>query len=463
MLGVDSATFEHLAMPATVLVGRLRFDPESRVLYDGRDVVPLPPLPALMLAQLIRADGDVISAAWIRQELWGDALIEERNLNQQMYVLRRAVRRDPSIAIENVPRRGYRLVVAPAAVAQRRKRSAIGWASAAAALGALLIQIPQPQSAVPSDNRDLAIGNYLATSEGPDNLDRAARYYHALVTEAPDGGAGYGGLAVIDARRALTLACHDARSHYFDVARAEAAAALRHDTSESNALTALGIVTSVYDHRLDVARRMFDAAVAADPSAESPRAWRAKFLLSVGDFDEAGHEFQTMSQSAPTSGYAVGLFGEWLVLNHEYKRAGTVLSQALDLGNHPGLAKYWLARSYYFQGLNRQALRLTNEVLALYPSEASAIALRARIEARDGDMLAARADFKRVQQIHDPNEMDPIALASASVALGKRTEASRILQQYLSSGDAGLDEIARIRTDPDFDSLRAGFNASVSL
>ncbi|MBV8669511.1 MAG: winged helix-turn-helix domain-containing protein [Candidatus Eremiobacteraeota bacterium] len=462
MLGSGWGIFEHLAM-SRVPVGRLRFDLDSRVLYDGSEIAPLAPLPAQMLAELVRANGDVVSTAWMRQLLWGEAAVEERNLNQQMYNLRRALRRDPSIAIQNVPRRGYRLVVTSGSVSGLRKSTRIVWAGMAAALGVLLMQVPQPQSAAPSDTSDLAIGNYLSTSEGPDHLDRAAHYYHALVAEAPDVGAGYGGLAVIDARRALSVACHDARSRYFDVARMEAAAALRHDTSESNALTALGIVSSVYDHHLDVARKLFDAAVAADPRAESPRAWRAKFLLSIGEFDEAGREFQTMSQNAPTSGYAVGLFGEWLVLDRDYKRAGSVLAQALDLGNHPGLAKYWLARSYYFRGFDRQALRLTNEVLALYPGEASAIALRARIEARRGNIRAAHADFKRLQRIHDPNEMDPIALASASIALGNRTEASRILHQYLSSGNAGLDEIARIRTDPDFDSLRSGFNASVSL
>lgn len=463
MLGAASGIFEDLKMPATVLVGRLRFDLESRVLYDGGEIVPLAPLPAQMLVQLVRANGNVVSATWMRQTFWGDEAVEERNLNQQMYVLRRALRRDPSIAIENVPRRGYRLVVASPAAPKRRHAPPLVWASAAAVLGALLVQIPQHQPVAPADNRDLAIGNYLATSEGANHLDRAASYYHELVEQAPYEGAGYGGLAVIDARRALNIACHDARSHYFDVARIEAAAALRRDNSESNALTALGIVSSVHDRRIDIARQLFDAAVAADPSAESPRAWRAEFLLSIGDFDEAGRELQTMSRNAPTSGYAIGLFGEWLVLDRDYKRAGTVLTQALDLDNHPGLARYWLARSYYFRGLDKQALRLTNEVLALHPGEASAIALRLRIEAKDGKTGAALEDFRRLQWIHDPNAMDPIALASANVALGKRTEASRILRQYLSSGNAGLDEIARIRTDPDFDSLRSGFNASVTL
>ena len=176
MLGAASGISEDLKMPATVLVGRLRFDLESRVLYDGGEIVPLAPLPAQMLVQLVRANGDVVSATWMRQTFWGDEAVEERNLNQQMYVLRRALRRDPSIAIENVPRRGYRLVVTSPAAPKRRHAPPLVWASAAAVLGALLVQIPQHQPVAPADNRDLAIGNYLATSEGVNHLDRAASY-----------------------------------------------------------------------------------------------------------------------------------------------------------------------------------------------------------------------------------------------------------------------------------------------
>src|SRR5437588_9608176 len=122
MLGVPARTSEHPAMPATVPLGRLRFDLDRLVLYDGSEIVRLAPLPAQMLAELVRADVDVVPAAMMRQALWADAAIEDRNLNQQMYVLRRALRRDPGISIENVPRRGYRLVIAPATVTKPARR-----------------------------------------------------------------------------------------------------------------------------------------------------------------------------------------------------------------------------------------------------------------------------------------------------------------------------------------------------
>src|SRR5215469_6094009 len=217
MLGAAEGRFEHLAMSATVPIGRLRFDPDRLVLYDGTEVVPLAPLPAQMLAELVRAAGDVVEAASLRQSLWADAAVEDRNLNQQMYVLRRVLRRDPQIAIENIPRRGYRLVVKPLITTPAvRTRPRFRWIGAFAglAVGAAFIaasaRIPAVAPSPPPVDRDLALASYLSTSEGPGHLDNAARYYRALIAKAPTDATGYGGLAFVDAKIAIA-ATGDAR------------------------------------------------------------------------------------------------------------------------------------------------------------------------------------------------------------------------------------------------------------
>jgi DNA-binding winged helix-turn-helix (wHTH) protein/Tfp pilus assembly protein PilF len=451
-------------MPAHAALGRLRFDLDALVLYDGSRVVPLPPLPARILVALVRADGAVVGARALREALWGDAAVEERNLNQQIYVLRRVLQREPGVSIENLPRRGYRLVVA-AATAVRRSgliRAALLAAAAVVSVGITSdsAQRPaQPQATPAAAQRDLALASYLLTSEGPGHLERAAGYYRALIDASPVDAEGFGGLALVDAKTALE-GVGNARVRSFESARREAEAALKLDARQSDALTALGIVASVYEHQLGIAGRDFDTAVAADPTAESPRAWRGKFRLSIGDFRGAGCDFRTVSMDDPTSGSAVGLFGEWLVLGRDYIDASAVLSQALDLGYHPGFTRYWLARAYHQRGLDAQALRLSNQVLTLYPGEASALALRLRVESSLGDKQAALADLAQIERIHDPGKADPIALASADIAMGKRGAARATLERFERSSDIGLDEIARIRTDPDFDSLRNGFNSA---
>jgi DNA-binding winged helix-turn-helix (wHTH) protein/Tfp pilus assembly protein PilF len=441
-------------MPTPAPVGRLRFDLDSRVLYDGGEIVPLAPLSAQILEMLLRSDGSVVTSASMREVLWGDAPIEDRNLNQQVYVLRRALRRDPRITIENVPQRGYRLVVA-APASKRQNWLGLGAATACAigAILALLSGVFGQQSAAAAFNRDLAVANTLAMSEGADHLDRAATYYSDVIALDSRSGAGYGGLAMINTRRALGET-GKSRAHAFSLAICEANKALQRNSKESSALTALGIVESVYERNPKAAARMFDGAVAADPTGESPRGWRAKFRLSIGDFEGAGADFRAMSQVAPTSGWALGLLGEWLILNHCYVQASAVLAQAVDLGNHPGFTRYWLARAYTLRGLDSQALRLSNQLLALYPNEPGAVVLRLRIEARRGEIRAALADLAGLERPPSPWQVDPLALASAYVALGKQAEAERTLRHYLSTGTPGIDEIARIRIDPDFASFR---------
>jgi DNA-binding winged helix-turn-helix (wHTH) protein/Flp pilus assembly protein TadD len=448
-------------MPATVAIGRLEFDPVAGVLYDGRRVVPLAPLPAQILATLLKADGDVVSAVQMRAALWSDAPVEDRNLNQQIYVLRRALRREPRVTIENVPRRGYRLVVAPFVAEnaplnrpQKRRPPALSWAACVLVLvvAAPAVRVSLHRATAAAD-QELALGNYLAMSEGPDHLDRAARFYRDVIDRVSTNGAAHGGLAMTDARIALGYA-GNRRARLLASAKREAQIALQSSPRDGNALAALGIITATQGRRTDDALQFFNAAVAADPLGELPRAWRGKYLLSTGDFDDAGRDFRVLSQNVPTSAYAVGSFGEWLVLNHDYTRAIPVLAQALALGNHPGFTRYWLARAYLGRGLDADALRLSNVLLGMYPSEVSALVIRLRVETRRGDTRDAQADFRQIERTKDVTVTDLVGLASAQVAIGNVPGAVHLVRRYLASGNHDIDTLARLRTDPDLDQLR---------
>lgn len=462
VLGVALVQTKFFGMAGLVPIGRLGFDPETRVLYDGRRVVPLAPLPAQILATLIRAGGDVVSAPEMREALWSDAPVEDRNLNQQIYVLRRVLRRDPRVTIENVPRRGYRLVVAPPAaeVAQldrprRRRWLALVWASCTLAVAVIIGMTVQNalQRPASANDRELALGNYLAMSEGPDHLRRAARYYDDLINRAPNDGAAYGGLAMVDVQDASQFT-GNFQSRLLAKAKREALIALQSNPQDSNALTSLGILTAAQDQRPDDALRYFNAAIAADPLGELPRLWRAKYSLGTGDVARAGRDFRILSQNFPTSGYAVGQYGKWLVLNHDYARAIPVLEQAVALGGHPGFTRYWLARAYYRRDLDADALRLANVLLGMYPNEVSALVIRMHVEARQGDMRDALADFRTIERTKDVAIADPVGLAAAQIAMGNVGAASRTVKRYLASGNRNIDVLALLRTDPDLAPLR---------
>ena len=92
--------------------GSFRLDASERVLLrDGR-LVPLPAKVLSTLLLLVRNNGRVVEKEVLMDEVWPDEYVEEGNLAQHIFILRRALgesTENPNY-IETVPRRGYRFV-----------------------------------------------------------------------------------------------------------------------------------------------------------------------------------------------------------------------------------------------------------------------------------------------------------------------------------------------------------------
>ncbi|HJQ25287.1 MAG TPA: winged helix-turn-helix domain-containing protein [Blastocatellia bacterium] len=92
--------------------GAFRLDAGERVLLrDGR-LVPLPAKVFNTLLLLVRNNGHVVEKDVLMQEVWPDEYVEEGNLAQHIFILRKALGEstDHPRYIETVPRRGYRFV-----------------------------------------------------------------------------------------------------------------------------------------------------------------------------------------------------------------------------------------------------------------------------------------------------------------------------------------------------------------
>ena len=92
--------------------GAFRLDAGERVLLrDGR-LVPLPAKVFSTLLLLVRNNGHVVEKDVLMNEVWPDEYVEEGNLAQHIFMLRRALGESTENPryIETVPRRGYRFV-----------------------------------------------------------------------------------------------------------------------------------------------------------------------------------------------------------------------------------------------------------------------------------------------------------------------------------------------------------------
>ena len=92
--------------------GPFRLDvTEHRLLRDGRPV-PLPPKVFETLLLLVQRSGHVVEKDEIMKVIWPDSFVEEANLTQYVFALRRALGEAESGEpyIETVPKHGYRFV-----------------------------------------------------------------------------------------------------------------------------------------------------------------------------------------------------------------------------------------------------------------------------------------------------------------------------------------------------------------
>jgi DNA-binding winged helix-turn-helix (wHTH) protein/Tfp pilus assembly protein PilF len=92
--------------------GPFQLDLNDRLLTRAGEVISLRPKATEILVRLVTNAGQLIKRDVLLKEVWPDTFVEESNLSQTIFTLRKALgddRSDPRY-IETVPRRGYRFV-----------------------------------------------------------------------------------------------------------------------------------------------------------------------------------------------------------------------------------------------------------------------------------------------------------------------------------------------------------------
>src|SRR5512142_3266267 len=104
---------------SAVTFGPFRLEPRDlRLDRDGQPVrLPMKAVETLVL--LVRAHLETVSREELRAALWPDAVVEDSNLHQNIYLLRKALGALPDgrSYIETLAKRGYRFLGDPVAEA----------------------------------------------------------------------------------------------------------------------------------------------------------------------------------------------------------------------------------------------------------------------------------------------------------------------------------------------------------
>lgn len=94
--------------------GRFYLDTRERVLLCDGKAVPITLKAFNTLFVLVQSGGHLVEKAELMKQVWPNAFVEEANLTQHIYKLRKilGMRADGRDYIETVPRRGYRFTAA---------------------------------------------------------------------------------------------------------------------------------------------------------------------------------------------------------------------------------------------------------------------------------------------------------------------------------------------------------------
>src|SRR5229473_1376103 len=92
--------------------GPFQLETRSRRLLRGRDVIPITVKAFDTLIALVDQAGRVVAKDDLMRRVWPDVVVEEANLSQQIFLLRKLLGEGPKDHqyIQTVPRRGYRFV-----------------------------------------------------------------------------------------------------------------------------------------------------------------------------------------------------------------------------------------------------------------------------------------------------------------------------------------------------------------
>jgi DNA-binding winged helix-turn-helix (wHTH) protein len=361
---------------AEIAFGRYAFRPDTRQLLRNGQPIVLNGKAFDLLAIFLESGGRALTREELYGRLWGDRVVEEANLSQTVYLLRRTLDPDGDgrAFVETIPRVGYRFVHPLREELAPPRR--LGFAAAAIALCAVALAVTAwmplgRPAAISSAARDAdELGEYHLVLRTPDHLSYALTYFKEAERAAPRDAFAFAGAAAAYALLAEFQADGSPRQRALvSSAIASSAAALRRNAGYSRALAVRGFVAYRFQNDRDSAARDLGRAIAADPNDAEAYLWRGILSMTEGNLAAATSDFRTARRIAPTS--------------EVYSR--------------------WLARAYAFAGKPEQAIAEAREALRIEPDDAPAMLMIAGAQEQRGDLRAAIVTLRALLR-EDPYE-----------------------------------------------------------
>ena len=412
----------------------------SRLLVRDGAVVPITSKAFETLLALVRRHGAVVSKDELLRQVWPNAVVEESNLTQTVFMLRRAlgdnVREHRFIV--TVPKQGY-CFVAPV-----RERAETGDVAAGVARGLLGRRPPGSTEA-----HQLCLkGRHFWEKRTAPAVEKAIRCFEQALEKDPRSATAYAGLA--DCYAILSQCSRLPPADTMPRARAAALEALRIDEGTAEAHASLGLVKMLYDWDWDGAEAAFHQALALDSGYATAHHWHGMLLAARGRVVEAIAALERAQQLAPLSVAINTDLGLVLYLARRYDEAVHQYRAAIDLDPTFTDAQTGILMAYGEMGMPLQPISAFMRAPEAISRDAAA-ALESAF-ARAGVRGYWRAFLDLADAPSSEVRCSPYVRARLCAAVGDVPGALQWLETARDVRDAGL---SLLLVDPGLDTLRA--------
>jgi DNA-binding winged helix-turn-helix (wHTH) protein/Tfp pilus assembly protein PilF len=322
-------------------------DDHRSVLFAGDQPVPLARKVVDTLIVLVRHSDSICSKEELLLSLWPDGFIEEGNLTQNIYLLRRLFKEHGiEGAIQTIPRRGYRftLPISQRVGCVRRSkvsvRLASGFAAAALCLGILPIRgdingwehpFSQSRALGTQDAQLYALGQYNWNLRTLPALRLSIQYFSRVSEDTPQSALGYSGLA----DGYIGLYDYACESHgcpqYRELATRYAQKAVEVDPSSAEAHTSLAMVLHVFDGDNAASNVEFQRAIEVDPAYAVAHEWFGNSLLLQGQLSQARRQLEIAASLDPVSPATYAWLARAAFFMRDYPHAVIYAQRALSI------------------------------------------------------------------------------------------------------------------------------------
>ncbi|MBX7054702.1 MAG: winged helix-turn-helix domain-containing protein [Pyrinomonadaceae bacterium] len=335
---------QEIHQPLTYEFGEFRLDARSQRLTrrDSGEAVSLTPRAVLLLKTLVCSKGRLLTKEELLDRVWAGSIVEEGNLSQTIFVLRKALgegKKDPKFIL-TVPGRGYQFIATVNEMTDTRS---------------LDINKFERFSASPKVNT-AAFESYVQArsfwnKRTEVGLKQAVTHFEEAIRQDPNFAFAYSGLA--DSHRMLA----DFYSAALPSGRAEGLSDAERIRAElSVAHTTLGYAKAFHDWDWAKAKKEFLLAIELDPSSGTTHQWYGDLLNVLGRFNDAYEHFSKAISLAPGSAIAAtGLAGYF----YTQRNARDLIRQAkriIEIDPDFGYGHFYLGFGFEFAGMEAESV-----------------------------------------------------------------------------------------------------------